>query len=223
MENPDIVIRLGEIKDVDELTRLHCISFTPEEHVPMALGKDYVRATYRWLVSEKTCYVLIAEIEEKLVGLVAMCDSSFTRPMFMACLPEYFKSIIRNPALLFRGRLWERLFRRPDVSSERSKVIVNYPGVAQMTIGAVDSSYRGRSIFPSLISATKKYSKERCTRAIRAGVYKTNAPCRRAFVKDGWTETPELETRDTVFYMAFLDNVIAGELGLEHLLAKRSE
>ncbi len=213
----DVEIRLATRADVEAMTDLHWRSFTPEEHVPVILGKEYVKATYRWLVTSKEAYALVADCAGKIVGLVAMCDRSYTLPMFLACLPEFFKSLLANPSLIFNGRLWKRMFRRPDIESEQAKKIADYPGVAQMTVGAVDTTFRGRSIFPLLISNTKIYSKARGMRAIRAGIYKTNAPCRRAFVKDGWIETPVLETANTVFYMAFLDETIARQLGLEFL------
>ena len=44
-------IRLATDNDIDSLTELHCESFKPEDHVPVILGKDYVKATYRWQVS----------------------------------------------------------------------------------------------------------------------------------------------------------------------------
>jgi hypothetical protein len=211
-------IRLATIDDVESMTNLHCRSFLPEEQVPMALGRNYVRATYRWLVTNKKSYALVAGCEGKVIGLVGMCDRSFTLPMFLACLPDFFQSILKNPSLLTNIRLWRRFSRSPIVTNKHSKFIADYPAVAQMTIGAVDSSYRGMNIFPRLISSTKELSKARGTRAILAGIYKTNKPSRRAFIKDDWHETPELETSETVFYMAFLDEKIAGELKLEHLL-----
>lgn len=219
----EVIIRLAVMNDIDPMTNLHCRSFTAEEHVPMTLGREYVKATYRWLVTSKKAYALVAELDKQIVGLVAMCDNSFTLPMFMACVPEFVMSLFRHPSLLFTKRLWRRLFRRPDVSGKRANEIVSCPGVAQMTIGAVDASVRGKSIFPKLISATKNFSKSRGIRAIRAGVYKTNTSCRRAFIKDGWTETPELMTPDTVFFMAFLDDSIARELGLEYLIQSQTD
>jgi hypothetical protein len=219
MDTLEINIRLAEKKDIEELTKLHCASFKPEDHVPMMLGRNYVKATYRWLVRNTKSYALVAECAGKIVGLVAMCDRSFTLPMFIACLPEFIQSLVAHPSLIFKRNLWKRLFRSPDIKGNQARKIVNHPGVAQMTIGAVESSFRGKNIFPLLISATKEFSKKRGSRAIRAGVYKTNLPCRRAFVKDSWIETPELETPDTVFFMAFLDNSIANELGLNHLIS----
>jgi hypothetical protein len=215
-DKSDIRIRLAESKDIDGLTELHCKSFPPEEHIPVVFGKRYVRRTYKWLVTSESAYTLVAEENHKIIGLVAMCDYSFTLPMFLYCLPEFIVSILKNPQLLINFRLWKRMFRRPDVVSEISKRIVKYPKVAQMTIGAVDNTFRGRNIFPELINKTKVFSKERGSRAIRAGVYKWNMPCRRAFIKDGWFEVSELETSDTVFFMAFLDDSIMSELSLSY-------
>jgi ribosomal protein S18 acetylase RimI-like enzyme len=100
--------------------------------------------------------------------------------------------------------LWERLLRRPNVDNEKI-AIVDEPGFAQMTIGAVDSNHRGSGIFGELIEETKNVSKERGSRAIRAGVYKKNKSSRRVFEKSGWIEMKYLETEDTVFYTSFFD------------------
>jgi len=209
----DIKIRLAGIQDLDRLTELHCASFKPEDHVPVMLGKRYVMATYKWLVTSPDAYSLVAEIDETLVGLIAVCDKPFTKPMFMACLGEFLLSILNKPALLFQKNLWNRLFRHSD-SSVNGEIIANHPKMAQMTIGAVDSGYRGVAIFPALVEATKSFSKARGSRGIRAGVYKTNEPCRRVFVKGGWIETKELETPETVFYVAYLDPTFPKELGI---------
>ena len=207
-------IRLANKNDIENLTKLHCNSFTPDEHIPVVFGRDYVRATYKWLVTSKIAYTLVAENNKNIVGLVAMCDSGFTLPMFIACVPEFLKSIIKSPSLMVDKKLWKRFIRQPDIPNKIADKIVKTRGVAQMTIGAVDQNFRGQSVFPLLISNTKLFSKNRGTRAIRAGVYKTNKPCRRAFEKDDWVEVSELETSDTVFFMAFLDETIAKDLGL---------
>ncbi len=208
-----ISVRIATIEDVDDLTDLHYASFTPEEHVPVMLGKPYVRATYVWQTTGKHSYVLVAEELGKIVGLVAVCDGPFTRPMFMACLPEFLRSLVADPALIFKKKLWSRLFRRPDVSAG-SKKLADYPGFAQMTIGVVDRNCRGKGVFPLLVAATKTYSKARGSRAIRAGIYKINVPSRRVFIKGAWIETKQLETPDTVFYVAYLDPLFVHEIGM---------
>jgi ribosomal protein S18 acetylase RimI-like enzyme len=212
MNEVKVTIRLATLNDVDNLTDLHCRSFRPEEHVPMMLGRGYVKASYKWQVSSKETYVLVAEYEGKIAGLVAVCDGAFTKDMFIACLPEFIKSIINNPTLLLSKMLWKRLFRRPDLPSGVRKKI-DIQGFAQMIIGAVDKDYRGLGVFVELVQATKDFSNNRGSKAIRAGIYKSNESSRRVFVKAGWTEVPELETSDTVFYVAFFDKSIAETFG----------
>lgn len=203
-EDGEIVIRLAAHADITDLIRLHLASFGPDDHVPVMLGERYVRATYQWLVGSEIAYALVADSGNGIAGVVGMCDVPFAKPMFVACLGEFVLSLLQKPGLLFGRRLWSRLFRGSG-SSSISKAVVHYPGVAQMTIGAVDARFRGRGVFPALIEATKRYSRERGSRAIYAGVYKPNASSRRVFVKGGWFEASELETSDTVFYMAYLD------------------
>jgi len=205
-------IRKATLDDLEGLVDLHCVSFRPEDHVPMMLGRDYVRAAYRWKVCGRESYVLLAEAGGKIVGLVAVCDRSFSVPMFKACLAEFLRSLAIKPSLFLEKSLWQRLLRRPDGSDRRGDFISGYPGVAQMIIGAVDSGFRGKGVFPALIEATKEASRSRGSRAIRAGVYKSNASSRKTFIKGEWTETPELETSDTVFYMAYLDPDLPKEL-----------
>lgn len=209
----EYVIRLAMPRDLEALTQLHCNSFAPEDHVPVMLGESYVRATYRWLVTSRQAYCLVADSGGRIIGLVAVCDGSFTRPVFFACLPEFVGSLLRSPGLAFRRKLWVRLFRRPDVSGE-SRGIADYPGFAQMTIGAVDREFRGAGVFPALVEATKAYSRDRGSRAIRAGIYKGNTPSRRVFIKGGWIETRQLETDDTVFYVHYIDPDFSGLLGI---------
>lgn len=211
MEDSTLVLRQAISADVDQLTKLHMASFRPEEHVPVMLGERYVRATYRWLVEGKDAYALVSASGNKIAGVVGMCDIPFARPMFKACLGAFVLSLIQKPTLLFGTKLWKRLFRGSE-SSEIGKKIAHYPGVAQMTIGVVNAEFRGQGVFPALVEATKDFSRERGSRAIRAGVYKPNNASRRVFIKGGWIEMPELETSDTVFYMAYLDPTISAEL-----------
>lgn len=198
-------IRKATINDLEKITDLHCRSFKPDDHVPMILGQNYVKATYRWLITSKIAYVLVADIEDSLAGLVAVCDGPFTKPMFFACLPEFFLSLLSKPKRIFSAQLWKRLFRQPG-SVKSNKYIEDLPGFAQMTIGAVDSKYRGLGVFGELIDMTKEVSKSRGSKAIRAGIYEKNTSSRRVFIKAGWKEMDDFKTEDTVFYTAFLDD-----------------
>jgi hypothetical protein len=214
MPDANALIRLARAEDVEALTELHCACFGPEDHVPVMLGRHYVRANYQWLVTSGMSYVLVMDDGGRIVGLVGMADRSFSGPMFKACIGEFIWSVLRHPRLLLERRLWRRLVRR-ESAGERGERIASYPGMAQMTIGAVAADYRGRAVFPALVDATRAYSKERGSRGIRAGIYKSNMPSRRVFIKSGWLEMPELETTDTVFYVSFLDPAFAQELGIQ--------
>ncbi|SNR74598.1 Acetyltransferase (GNAT) family protein [Lutibacter agarilyticus] len=204
-------IKLANLNDLNEITELHCLSFKPKNHVPMMLGENYVKATYKWLITSKESYVLIGIEGGKIIGLVAVCDGAFTKPMFIACLPEFMLSIVLKPTRLFSKMLWERLLRRPDVDSNKISII-DSQGFAQMTIGAVDSNYRGSGIFGELIEETKNVSKYRGSRGIRAGVYKKNKSSRRVFEKSGWREMKYLETKETVYYTSFFDEEFKNEM-----------
>ena len=210
---PEFIIRTAIESDINDLTELHCSSFRPEEHVPVMLGKNYVRATYRWLVTSSQAYCLVADTSHEIIGMVTVCDGPFTRPMFLACLPEFIRSLLRSPKLFFEKNLWNRLLRRPEASNDQKR-ITDYPGFAQLMVVAVDTDYRGAGIFSALAEAATTCSKNRGSVAIRAGVYKFNQPSRRAFAKNGWLEMPQLETSDTVFYVYYLDPELPNRLGI---------
>jgi ribosomal protein S18 acetylase RimI-like enzyme len=198
-------IREASIADIEGIVNLHYRSFKPEDHVPMMLGKDYLKATYKWLLTSNKSYVLVAEIENSVAGLIAVCDGPFFKPMFIACFPEFLKSLIMNPSRIFSKILWRRLFRSSDDTPEKA-FLLKAPGFAQMTIGAVDSSYRGKGIFGALVEATKEISKSRRSKALGAGIYKKNSSSRRVFIKAGWKQMDSSENDDTVFYFTFLDD-----------------
>jgi GNAT superfamily N-acetyltransferase len=212
-QGKSISIRLATLKDLEKVTDLHLASFRPDDHLPVMLGPRYVKATYRWQIRNPKAYILVAEANGKIVGLVGVCDKQYTKLMFMACLGEFILSLLNNPTLLFQRKLWQRLFRKSLMSS-KGEIMARYSGMAQMTIVAVDANYRGIGVFPALVDATRSFGKARGSRAILVGIYKTNMSSRRAFIKVGWVETPELETLDTVFYVVYLDRAFPKELGI---------
>jgi len=205
-------IRLATIHDVDALTELHCASFKREEHVPMLLGRSYVKATYMWLVTSKDAYALVADLTGQVIGLLGASDRPFAWPMFKACFDALVLNVAESPSLLFEEQIWLRAFRRPKHRKKAAGDIFNLPGIAQMTIGAVDARYRGQGIFDRLIEASRETSRARGSRAIVGGVYKRNSSSRRVFMKSGWLEVPELETMETVFYLSLLESVMSDDL-----------
>lgn len=210
---PGLIVRAATMDDIPALTELHLTSFRPEEHVLVMLGREYVRATYRWLLTSRNCYCLVADLNGRIIGLVGVCDGPYTRPMFLACLPEFVKSLLRSPQLLLQKKLWLRVLRHAE-DSQIGREIAAHPDIAQITIVAVDAACRGLGVFPALIAAVQICSTSRGSRAIQSGVYKFNHPSRRAFVKAGWVETQELETGDTVFFLYYIDPHLPDDLGI---------
>jgi len=212
-ESANFTIRLATPDDVDSLTELHCASFSPQDHVPVILGTEYVRAMYRWQASGGEAYTLVADRGGQIVGLLGVCDRPYTWPMFKACLGAFLMSLARNPLLLLDKRLWQRLFRQPEASGNQARGMANHPAIAQIIIGAVDAGSRGKGVFPALVETAKAVSQSRGSRAIRVGVYRANSPSRRVFEKAGWAELPTSASSDTVSYVAYLDADLPRELG----------
>jgi ribosomal protein S18 acetylase RimI-like enzyme len=210
-QTPHVKIRPATADDIEALTQLHCASFTPREHIPVLLGRSFVKATFNWQVTNAHAYVLVADLDGSVGGYIGVSDFPFTLPMFVSCLGPFVMSLIRNPFLPFEKSLWKRAFRGPRDRYKVTGDLLNLPGVAQMIIGAVDRRYRGFGIFPQLVESVKGVSKSRGSKAIVAGVYKENSSSRRVFIKSGWSEFPDLETMDTVFYVAWLDPKFANE------------
>jgi hypothetical protein len=200
-----VKIRFATINDIEAITDLHCSSFRPQEHIPVMLGRNYVRATFQWQVSGGQSYVLVAELGNSLAGYVGVSDTAFTKPMFKACVSAFVQCILRRPFLLLQGALWKRAFRGPRERNGKNQDLLGKPAVAQMIIGAVDARFRGYGVFPQLVESTRVASKARGSNVIVAGIYKQNSASRRVFVKSGWSELPDLETADTVFYVSWLD------------------
>jgi|GEM_PF-885164 len=213
MKKVNTKIRLASISDVEALTDLHCESFKPEDHVPLLLGRNYVKATYKWLVVSPKSYVLVAVLEDEIIGFTAVCDGAYVKAMFVACLPEFILSILSHPKRILNKLLWHRLFRKP-VIEKKSDTQVNKRSFAQLTIVAVAKEFRGTGVFGELSQAVKEYSKHRGSKAICVGVYKKNQSSLRAFTKSDWVEMPDMETPDTVLLVANLDLIISRKFGV---------
>jgi len=195
-----VTTRTATIADVQSMTSLHMASFRPGEHLGALLGPAFVRAYYMWHVTDDCAYAMVAELDGSLVGLLGMCDGPFTMRMLRGCRRAFAFAILRRPWLLVDRRMWSRV-ARAKASSRWVGEFCSTPGVAQMTIGAVDASARGHSVFPSLIKCCEEVSVARGIAAVRAGVYRGNTSCKRAFVKSNWAEVPELGSDETVFFV----------------------
>lgn len=208
-----IIIRVAGHSDLEKLVKLHCDSFKSDEHIPMLFGTNYIKANYKWLLNSNHSYILIAENNNEIAGLIAVSDIAFTRPMFIYCLPQMLLGFLKKPWLIFNKNLWKRLSRKSE-KNEQAEKILKTKEFAQMTIGAVSANYRGYGVFGSLVDATRSHSQNRGSKAIRAGVYKNNNSSRKVFIKENWQEFEQLQTKDTVFYVTCFDKSFADKFNL---------
>lgn len=124
--------------------------------------------------------------------------------MFIACLPEFFISLLLKPSLIVNRELWSRLLRVFKILRiERG--VFNKEAFAQLIIGTVASDYRGKGIFSRLIEATKQYSSEQGIKILGTAIYKKNTVTQNILIKGGWNIVPVLETNETVYFVYNLD------------------
>jgi ribosomal protein S18 acetylase RimI-like enzyme len=198
-------IRLATLDDVDTLTELHCACFGPDDHLPVILGKQYIKAMYRWQVSGREAYTVIAESGGEAVAFGGASDGPYVWPMLKACFGQFLMSLVRNPLLLVDRRLWRRLFGSQKAVDKQARGILNRPGVAHLMAGAVDARFRGMGINGAVAEALKAISESRGSKALCVGMRRTNHAVRRVFDKLGWDEVPVSETSDRVHYVTYMD------------------
>lgn len=217
--NEKVTLRLGIYEDAAQLTNLHLLLFSPNEHVPVVFGEDYILAIYSWMLRSDETFVLVAEVNNTIVGFISACDSPYTFRMFISCLPDLVKSFIKKPGLIFNKILWKRLLRHSQNPQNIQSINQKELAISQIIFGGVDPNFRRFGIYTQINNYLKDYSKKRNIRAIRSEVYKENVSIRRYKENDGWIEVSELETTDTVTYMYFFDKGLVNEIGFDSLIS----
>lgn len=200
-----VTIRLATPADIDTLTSLHCACFGPDDHVPVLLGEQFIKAMYRWQVSSGEAFTLIVESGDEAIAFGGACDGPYMWPMFRACLREFLMSLARNPLLLVDGRLWRRLFFSQKALDKQARRSLNRPGVAHLTVGAVVARFRGKGIHSAWVEALMAIIKSRGSKGVCVAIRRTNHAARKEFVKRGWAEAPASETSEMVHYITYLD------------------
>lgn len=210
----DLKIRLATADDVHDITKLHLACLGPDDHVAVILGRRYVEAIYRWQVSGKEAYTVVAESGGRVVSFGGVCERAYTGPMFRACLRPLLVSMARNPSLLLDRRLWRRLNHRSEVDA-RTREVINRPGVAHLMTGATDAGYRGRGVNGAVVQALQSIVRSRGSKALCVAMRRTNHASQRVFIKLGWHELPGPEAAATVYYLTCWDRGFADKLGVE--------
>jgi ribosomal protein S18 acetylase RimI-like enzyme len=193
------------VDDIDALTALHCACFGPDDHVPVLLGEPFLKAMYRWQVSGREAFTVVAESGDLPIAFGGACDVPYMWPMLRACFPQFLISLLRNPMLLVDGRLWRRLFYRQKALDEQARRMVSSPGMAHLTTVAVEARFRGMGVAGAVVEALEAITMSRGRKALCTGMRRTNRASRRVIVKRGWVEVPAPESSEMVYYIAYLD------------------
>lgn len=196
-------LKIAISDDLDKIVDLHLASFTSDEHIPVLIGRKYVKANYKWLLSHKNAFILIAKDNDRIIGLQSVSIGPFEIPMFLACLPALCYSMLTNPKLIVNKQLWKRLIRISNkLKPGKNKKTGKY---AHFIIGIVDADYRGKGVFSAVVNAAVQKCKENDCKIIYTGIYKNNLTTQRIFLKYGWKICPELETNETYYYCLNLE------------------
>lgn len=191
------------MKDIDRIVELHMKLFTGENHIPVLFGPDYIYSMFKWLIMSNNTFILIAEIEKKVVGFVSVCDKPYSGKFFLSGFPSLVKSFTRKPVLLVSVSLWKRIINRILQSNLKVNQI-DLSKMAQLHLIAVDVEFRGLGISGELLKNVENEIMTRGCNSIFAGVYRTNLPSQRTFKKAGWNEIKDERTYPTIIFYKVL-------------------
>jgi ribosomal protein S18 acetylase RimI-like enzyme len=190
----DIKVTSATPFDVNALEELHSACFTRHEHLPVQLGRPFIHAVYRWFVSSPNTFVLVARLNDRIVGFTTLSDRPYNLPMLRACQHELIIGYMRHPLAIFNVEIFRRL---GQVFLGRQKDA--HEKVAQIAFTGVDPRFQCQGIGTALKEASIQVCRERGMLAITTGVRRQNHKARRLNERAGFVEVPALSTRRLVF------------------------
>ena len=205
MKSSEVEIRRAKLSDLNALVSLHYACFEPDEHLAMRFGKPFIRASYKWFITSKETFTILAEVDNKVVGLTTVCDSPYNGPMLRNCLREAIMGLLTHPWLIFHPEIFNRIINLFIKKQDVGELTEDRPDVAHLAFIAAHPDCRGRGIGSSLLNESMRITLRRGKHFHRAGVYKENIASQRMFEKCGHVEVPKLETKRTIFMQAELN------------------
>jgi len=206
MLSSKITIRPATIADLDALVDLHLRSFSPKDHLAVKLGTGYIRSVYHWFITSQETFTLVAEHENKIVGLTTVCDRFYNKPMLGNTLSQAMAGILLHPWLILDAEILERLYTFFLKRKRAEKTVRNKePLVSQLAFIAVDNSMRGKGLGVQLLKQAKNESHKRGGAKMLAGVYENNLSSIKAFEKAGFHILPNSVTRKLIYVEADLE------------------
>ncbi|NWJ42563.1 MAG: GNAT family N-acetyltransferase [Geothrix sp.] len=195
----NIQISPGTPADLAEVVALHLACSSAEEGALLGFGRGFIRAAYRWFLTSPGTLVLVARSGDRLVGLTALSDRPYGRPLLRACRWQAMLGFLRRPWLAARPDWWSRL--GPSVPSAARPC----GGAAQIAFTCVAAEVRGCGIGRGLKQASIRACLEWGAESINTGVRRENARARALNEQAGFVEVPELSSERLVHLRLTLD------------------
>jgi GNAT superfamily N-acetyltransferase len=196
-QGPNVRISPATPADLSALVALHGACFSTEDCAQ--LGQGFIRAAYRWFLTSPGTLVLVARSGERLVGLTALSDRPYGRPLLRACWWRVLSGLLRRPWLAARLD-----WLRGSGASPRSGA-VGSGRAAQIAFTSVVADARGRGIGRGLKQASIQACLDWGAESINAGVRRGDTRARALSERAGFVEVPELSSARLVHLRLALD------------------
>lgn len=200
-EGNSLQVSFANLDDVEALVALHLKCFSENDHIAVKFGEDFIRAAYKWFVTDQATFVLAAKKGAALVGFTALADKPYNGPMLRACKKEALFALLRRPWLAFHPELLLRVFRMVFPNREHNLT----EKTAHIAFTAVDERFRGLGIAKALKQESIRVCRERGLEAIVTGVKKENFRAKAMNEGAGFVEVPELSTKRFIYLRLSLE------------------
>jgi ribosomal protein S18 acetylase RimI-like enzyme len=200
----ELIIRTANVLDLDSLVDLHHTSFTRKTNIITRLGEKFIRTSYEWFIASEETYVIVAELNNLLVGLTAVCDRPYVGPLLKNCWIEALTGSISHPAIIFDKMIWSHLFNLLLNYREKKGDKPDLSNSAHLAYIAVHPGYQGKKVGTKLLNHSKEIALKRGKIYHYAGVYRNNTNSQRMFEACGHVILKESEIDNIIVMRAEL-------------------
>jgi hypothetical protein len=168
-----VLCRAATLEDLESIVAIHKMCFTPATHALMHLGDDFLRATYRWLITSKIAFTVVAEKDSAIVGFQSGCDRPYRGALFRDNIGALLMALCSRPWIVARLQVLDSLRSSLPFTQGRKDIDRTVP--AQLVINGVHPKHRlGFEVANQLLVATLACGRSRGWTRLIGGVYKKN-------------------------------------------------
>jgi ribosomal protein S18 acetylase RimI-like enzyme len=186
-----IRIRRAALEDLDDLVDLHYASFEPREHMALYLGRDFIRAMYRWFIGSPRTVTIVAEDQGKIVGLHTGCSGPYFNLMFTQNKAATVRSFVRRPWVIFYPVILKRFMGAFFAKNNRLHKLAADRTYMNFGIIAIHYDYRKKGLGVALTDGLVEEGYKRGWYKFYLITYKRNdAAARTLKSSGGWMREP---------------------------------